>query len=123
MVPEHRLYAVRLLLARNPGFPDGSASRGYDLHLPLTAASYAQVQGANERIGVGFLGYGLIGRRHVLDFRQQPDVHLVGLAEAHSGRLEEGLGLLGRQPKGYGDFRELLDNRDVHARVFSTPGR
>ena len=90
-------------------------------HLGLTAASYAQVQGANERIGVGFLGYGLIGRRHVLDFRQQPDVHLVGLAEAHSGRLEGGRGLLGRQAKGYGDFRELLDNRDVDAVVVSTP--
>lgn len=87
----------------------------------LTAASYARVQGANDRVGVGFIGYGLIGRRHVLDFRQQPDVNLLGLAETHSGRLEEGLGLLGRQAKGYGDFRELLDNREVDAVVVSTP--
>jgi hypothetical protein len=36
----------------------------------LTAAAYDRVRGANERIGVGFIGYGLIGKRHVLDFKE-----------------------------------------------------
>ena len=37
----------------------------------LSAASYQRVKGANERVGLGFIGFGLIGKRHVLDFRDQ----------------------------------------------------
>jgi predicted dehydrogenase len=87
----------------------------------LTAASWQRVAGANERIGVGFIGYGLIGKRHVLDFKAQSDVNLVALAEVHRGRREEGLAELGRGATGHGDFRRLLDQRDVQAVVIATP--
>src|SRR5262249_32986069 len=55
----------------------------------LTAASYERVSGANGRVGVGFIGFGLIGKRHVLDFKEQPDAALVAVAEVHRGRLAE----------------------------------
>src|SRR4051812_31010452 len=42
----------------------------------LTAASWQRVRGANERIGLGFVGYGLIGKRHLLDFQQEPDARV-----------------------------------------------
>ncbi len=29
----------------------------------MTAASYARVLGANDRIGIGFVGFGLIGKQ------------------------------------------------------------
>ena len=61
----------------------------------LSAASYQRVMGANERVGLGFIGFGLIGKRHVLDFRAQADASLVALAEVHRGRLEEGAALCG----------------------------
>ncbi|HUG89641.1 MAG TPA: Gfo/Idh/MocA family oxidoreductase, partial [Planctomycetaceae bacterium] len=87
----------------------------------LTAAGYARVRGANERVGVGFIGYGLIGKRHVLDFREQPDANPVAVAEVHRGRLDEALGFLGPPVRGHADFRRLLDDRDVDAVVVSTP--
>src|SRR5437870_10701121 len=87
----------------------------------LTAASWRRVLGANERIGVGFIGYGLIGKRHVLDFQEQKDADLVGVAEAHRGRQEEALAQIGGPAKGHGDFRRLLDSKDVQAVVISTP--
>src|SRR5438046_3107823 len=87
----------------------------------LTAASWRRVLGAGERVGVGFLGFGLIGKRHVLDFKEQKDVNLVAVAEVHSGRLDEARALLGKGAKGYADFRRLLEGRDVHAVVVSTP--
>ncbi len=34
-----------------------------------TAASYSRVLGANERINIGFIGCGLIGLRHIADFK------------------------------------------------------
>lgn len=87
----------------------------------LTASSWQRVWGANERIGVGFIGYGLIGKRHVLDFQGQPDVDLVAVAETHRGRLDEATALLGPSAKAYRDFRKLLDSRAVDAVVVSTP--
>jgi predicted dehydrogenase len=87
----------------------------------LTAASWKRVWGANDRVGVGFIGYGLIGKRHVLDFQEQPDAQLVAVAETHRGRLEEVIGVIGASAKGYRDFRQLLDNRAVDAVVVSTP--
>src|SRR5437660_5498960 len=87
----------------------------------LTATAYGQVVGANERVSVGFIGYGLIGKRHVLDFQAQPDVDLVAVAESHRGRLEEATVAIGTSAKGYRDFRNLLDNRAVDPVVISTP--
>ncbi len=87
----------------------------------LSAAAYARVLGANERINVGIIGFGLIGKRHVLDFKAQPDVRLAGAAEAHRGRLAECQALIGENVPGHADFRRLLDDRDINAVVISTP--
>jgi predicted dehydrogenase len=87
----------------------------------LTAAAYGRVVGANDRVGLGFIGYGLIGKRHVLDCKEQADANLVAFAEAHRGRLDEAKTLIGGEVKGHADFRKLLDQRDVDAVVVSTP--
>ena len=76
---------------------------------------------ASEQIGVGFIGYGLIGKRHVLDFQAQPDVKIVAVAECHQGRLEEARAAIGGGVRGYSDFRKLLDDKEVQAVVISTP--
>jgi predicted dehydrogenase len=89
--------------------------------LALPAASYSRIRGASERIGVGFIGFGLIGKRHVLTFKDLPGVAPVAVAEAHRGRLDEAKALLGGSVKGHGDFRKLLDQRDVDAVVVATP--
>jgi len=44
-----RLYTVRMELARNPGFPDGSSARGYELHVPLTEDGHLDVEGWRAR--------------------------------------------------------------------------
>ncbi len=89
--------------------------------LALTAASYRRVLGANERVQLGFIGFGLIGKRHVLDFKARPDVDLVAVAEVHAGRLDEAAVTMGGSPRKHGDFRRLLDDPDVDAVVVSTP--
>src|SRR5437773_5188930 len=86
-----------------------------------TAAAVKSASAANEKINVGFIGYGLIGKRHVLDFRDQPDVNIVAIAECHEGRLNEAKSLIGGGVRGYRDFRELLDAKDIDAVVISTP--
>jgi predicted dehydrogenase len=87
----------------------------------LSAASFDRVYGANERVGVGFIGFGLIGKRHLLDFKEQKDAAVVAVAEVHRGRLAEATQTAGGPVEGYGDFRKLLECRAVDAVVISTP--
>src|ERR1035441_4719525 len=87
----------------------------------LTAASYSRILGANDRVRLGCIGYGLIGKQHVSDFRKQPDVDCAALAEVHAGRLDEGITACGGGAKPYRDFRKLLDAQDLDAVVVSTP--
>jgi len=87
----------------------------------LSAAGYRRVLGANDRVGLGFIGFGLIGKRHVLDFQGFPDVDLVAVAEVHKGRLDEAAALMGAKTRKFGDFRGLIDDRDVDAVIVSTP--
>jgi predicted dehydrogenase len=87
----------------------------------LSAMSYGRVLGANDRVGVGFIGYGLIGKRHVATFRQVADVDLLGVAEVHRGRREEGVAAAGQRAVGHADFRRLLEDRNVQAVVVATP--
>lgn len=86
-----------------------------------TAAAYSRILGANDRIQIGFIGYGLIGKQHVSDFRKQPDVDCAAVAEVHPGRLDEGVTACGGNAKSYRDFRKLLENRDLQGVVISTP--
>jgi predicted dehydrogenase len=87
----------------------------------LSAGAYGRVAGANDKIGVGFIGFGLIGKRHVLDFRELPDAGLVAIAEVHRDRRDEAAALMGNAARAYDDFRALLDDRNVDAVVISTP--
>jgi predicted dehydrogenase len=87
----------------------------------LTAASYARVSGANDRIHVGFIGYGLIGSQHVHDFKNQKDAELAAMCDAYQPRLEQGVAACGGRAKSYSDFRRLLDDKGIDAVVVSTP--
>jgi predicted dehydrogenase len=86
-----------------------------------TAASQRRVLGANDRVRVGMIGVGLIGKRHLLDFLAEPDCEVVAICEVYSPRLEEGLAIAGARASGSRDFRRLLDRPDVDAVVVSTP--
>jgi predicted dehydrogenase len=87
----------------------------------VTAASYSRLRGANERVGVGFIGYGLIGAQHVHDLKNQKDAELVAMCDVHQPRLEQGTAACGPGAKSYRDFRRLLDDKNVQAVVISTP--
>jgi predicted dehydrogenase len=87
----------------------------------LSAAAYNRVKGANDRVGLGFIGFGLIGKRHVLDFRDLPAVDPIAIADVHGGRRDEGRALLGRSAEAHADFRRVLDDRRVDAVIVSTP--
>ena len=96
--------------------------RGFLGAAAMTAASYNRVLGANDRIGLGFIGFGLIGKQHVSDFKKLNDVSLVALSETYKPRLQEGLAYIGNpNAKGYSDFRKMYEDKNVQAVVVATP--
>jgi predicted dehydrogenase len=101
------------------GNPDPTTRRTF--LTALSAASYARVLGANDRVQVGFIGYGLMGSQHVHDFKNQADADLAAMSDVYQPRLEQGVAACGGHAKGYPDFRRLLDDKDIQAVVVSTP--
>jgi predicted dehydrogenase len=87
----------------------------------LTAASWNRVLGANERIGIGVIGFGLMGRIHTRNFKAQPDAQVVAVAETFRPRMEAAVELVGSNPARYQDFRKLIDDKNVDAVVVATP--
>jgi predicted dehydrogenase len=87
----------------------------------LSALSADRVFGANERIGVGLIGFGLIGRFHLAALKDQPDVRVAAVCDVHRGRVAAAAAMAGGGPTQYGDFRRMLDDRNVDAVYVATP--
>lgn len=91
----------------------------------MTAASYENILGANDRVRVGCIGIGLIGKRHLLDFLSQPDCEIAAISELYEPRLTEGIETAAEKqktkPEGFKDFRRMLDSKNIDAVVVSTP--
>ena len=87
----------------------------------MSAVSYQRILGANDRVQVGFVGFGLIGAQHVHDFRNQRDCDLAAMCDVYQPRLEQGVAACGQRAKPYSDFRKLIENPDLQAVVVSVP--
>jgi predicted dehydrogenase len=87
----------------------------------LVALSAGRVLGANERVRVGIIGYGLIGRIHTRSFMSHPDVQIAAVAETYQPRLDAAAELIGGDVAKYRDFRRMLDDKSIDAVVVATP--
>src|SRR5918992_1023858 len=87
----------------------------------VSALSAQRVFGANERVGIGVIGFGLIGRLHARNFHALADSRVVAVAETYAPRLEAAGQALGSGAKLYRDFRKLLEDKNVDAVVVATP--
>lgn len=86
----------------------------------MSASSYARVLGANERVNVGFIGVGLVGRIHLRNFHASPDARVTAICEAYRPRLAAAQEIVGGGAKSHSDFRRLLEDKDIDAVVVST---
>ncbi|HTU99330.1 MAG TPA: Gfo/Idh/MocA family oxidoreductase [Luteitalea sp.] len=90
--------------------------------LATSVASTRLVRAApSDRVRVAFIGVGLIGTRHLIDFAAQPDVDVVAISDLSPTRLEAARARLTSKTDGVADFRRVLDRQDVDAVVVSTP--
>jgi predicted dehydrogenase len=87
-------------------------------------APSANVAGANSRINVGYIGVGTQGfNAHVRVMKDQATVNniaQVAVCDVWQKRVDRAKEFLGSECKGYGDYRELLAQKDVDAVVIAT---
>src|SRR5437660_8596521 len=100
------------------GFLTTSAATAAASALALPAS--AQPVGANERLNIGLIGTG--GRcRHLMQaLAKVPNVHMAALCDVYEPHLDLAQKLAPKATRT-GDYRRILDNKDVHAVLIATP--
>ena len=85
------------------------------------------ILGANDRVQVGFLGIGIRGSQLLKPTVETMTgkVRVVAVCDGYTGYLKRAVetvrGACGNDPMAYGQFRRMLDDKDVEAVVIATP--
>jgi len=87
----------------------------------FSARSYAQIAGANERVRVGLIGFGLVGRIHARNFHANKGSKLVAVADTFQPRADACKEMAGPELKQFADFRKLLEEKSIDAVCIATP--
>lgn len=82
--------------------------------------AFASAQ-ANERLQVGFIGCGARAHELMAAAVAMPDVEVLGLCDAYTGRTARARGRVGGQPTVYKDYRDLLASPAIDAVFIATP--
>ncbi len=86
----------------------------------MPAASYARVQGANDRIQIGVIGCGGRGVYIMKLFQGAGGTAITALCDVYAARIDQA-----RQhapdARSFGDHRALLDSRTLDAVIIATP--
>ena len=103
------------------GFMKRAALSAASAGMMASAVSAPKAVGANDRIRVGAIGTGRMGRGDLARFADQPDVEIVAVCDVYQPNLEEGVKTTNGKAKPYKDFREVLDRKDIDAIIVATP--
>lgn len=88
-----------------------------------TAKSYGQIIGANDRIGIGFIGAGGMAAVHMQafnDLKESNNLRSLAVADCWKTRADEGASKIGASI-ATSDYRKVLDNKQVDYVVIATP--
>jgi predicted dehydrogenase len=88
-----------------------------------TAKSYSRVLGANDRLGVGVIGGGVIGRAHfgvINRLKESNNLLPVAVADCWMTRAQEGQASIGADA-AYQNYKSLLDRKEIDYVVVATP--
>ncbi len=76
---------------------------------------------ASDRIRVGVIGCGGMGRMNLADFQRNADAEIVAVCDVYAPNRERAREMTGGKAEAYNDYRRVLERRDVDAVVVATP--
>lgn len=88
--------------------------------LAWTAASYARILGANDKINLGLIGAGERGRGVMNGFIKTGGVNVTAVCDVYAEMIDRAQ-RAAPDAKGYLDYRELLAQKNVDAVLIGTP--
>lgn len=89
--------------------------------LAATAASYSRIAGANDRVGLGYIGVGNRGDQVHDAFLEYNDAATVALCDLREDYMDFAAKKSRGTPARYGDYRKLIEDKNVDAVVICTP--
>jgi predicted dehydrogenase len=81
----------------------------------------SDILGANDKLNIGVIGTGSRGQGLTSILKDVPEINVIACCDVLPFRLEEGLGHADKKAKGYEDYRQLLENKNIDAVIISTP--
>jgi predicted dehydrogenase len=90
--------------------------------LAVSAKSYSQIVGANDRIGVALIGAGGMGTGHLValkSLKESANLRFLGVADCWKTRAAQGAATL--ETTAMTDYRELLDHPEVDYVTIASP--
>jgi len=99
----------------------GAAGAAAAYFIPAGVLGKDATPGANDRIQLGLIGAGGMGRSNLASCAKHPDVEVTGIAEVWKSRRDAAVAKYQRSAKPYADYREMLQRDDVDAVIIATP--
>jgi len=87
----------------------------------VSAVSAARAFGANERVNVALIGCGTRGLHVARLMQKVPNVAFVAVCDVYETNAAKAKQWAGQGCEAVGDFRKVLDRKDVHAVLVATP--
>jgi len=85
------------------------------------ASTSRTVLGQNERVRMAVIGTGTRGQMVSRFFMTHPDCEFVAACDVRKSRLDQALKAMGGKVEAYGDYRRILDRKDIDAVLVTTP--
>ena len=98
---------------------------GIGLLSAFPAGAYSRIKRANEKLVCGAIGIKGMGYADLQAFLSQPDTECAALCDVDENVLNQRIKniekLQGKAPKGYKDFRKLLEHKGLDVIIIGTP--
>ncbi len=87
----------------------------------LSSSAAAIAQSPSEKVVLGLIGAGGRGKRLMTEFEKDPSANFKAICDIYEPNLEAGLSAAGPGTKAYRNYKQLLEDPDIHAVVVATP--
>ncbi|MBZ5581004.1 MAG: Gfo/Idh/MocA family oxidoreductase [Acidobacteriia bacterium] len=90
--------------------------------LGVAAAAGSSAPAASDQLVVGFIGTGGRAQRHLIpSFKLFDNVRVAAMCDVYKPNLDLAVSIAGGKVDTYGDYRRILDRKDIDAVVIGTP--